>query len=231
MASIYLIRHGQASFDKDDYDQLSELGFVQANRLGKYLNSKLDSVDMVIAGAMRRHQETAQATLAQLTDHEVEEIVTQSCWNEFDHENVMATFNPEWSNSKVFRQYIYSQKDPEKTFIKLFHQAVGRWVSNQYFDYKENWPQFKQRIDSGFDKLLEKTSAKANILVFTSGGPISYLSQKLLDIPETNLLKTNKTLVNCGVTKIVTGKQLFLSSLNEHSAFEYNNYRHLITYK
>ena len=30
MAAIYLIRHGQASFGKADYDQLSEQGIKQA---------------------------------------------------------------------------------------------------------------------------------------------------------------------------------------------------------
>ena len=30
MATIYLIRHGQASFGAEDYDKLSELGCKQA---------------------------------------------------------------------------------------------------------------------------------------------------------------------------------------------------------
>ena len=33
MAIIYLIRHGQASFGADDYDQLSDLGRRQCLRL------------------------------------------------------------------------------------------------------------------------------------------------------------------------------------------------------
>ena len=34
MGTIYLIRHGQASFDSADYDQLSDLGQLQAAQLG-----------------------------------------------------------------------------------------------------------------------------------------------------------------------------------------------------
>ncbi|MFT6858462.1 MAG: broad specificity phosphatase PhoE, partial [Thalassolituus oleivorans] len=37
MASIYLVRHGQAGFDKLNYDQLSELGFAQGELVGKAL--------------------------------------------------------------------------------------------------------------------------------------------------------------------------------------------------
>ena len=37
MATIYLIRHGQASFGAEDYDKLSELGCRQAQVVGEYL--------------------------------------------------------------------------------------------------------------------------------------------------------------------------------------------------
>lgn len=37
MGSIYLIRHGQASFGADDYDVLSPTGIRQAEILGDHL--------------------------------------------------------------------------------------------------------------------------------------------------------------------------------------------------
>jgi hypothetical protein len=41
----------------------------------------------------------------------------------------------------------------------------------------------------------------------------------------------NWTLVNCGITKLIsTRKGAILSSLNEHSAFE-GDRKHLLTYK
>ncbi len=36
MTTIYLIRHGQASFGKSNYDELSENGEAQATLLGQY---------------------------------------------------------------------------------------------------------------------------------------------------------------------------------------------------
>ncbi len=36
MGTLYLVRHGQASFGADDYDQLSARGMEQAERLGQY---------------------------------------------------------------------------------------------------------------------------------------------------------------------------------------------------
>ena len=35
MPVIYLIRHGQASFGKEDYDQLSEPGWEQSRKIGR----------------------------------------------------------------------------------------------------------------------------------------------------------------------------------------------------
>ncbi|MEQ9737575.1 MAG: phosphoglycerate mutase family protein, partial [Algiphilus sp.] len=59
MGAIYLIRHGQASFGKADYDQLSSTGMQQASRLGEALSMRLPHPDVVVAGAMLRHQQTA----------------------------------------------------------------------------------------------------------------------------------------------------------------------------
>ena len=58
MGTLYLVRHGQASFGADDYDQLSALGRRQSVRLGEYLRSKGLSFDAVLTGTLRRHAQT-----------------------------------------------------------------------------------------------------------------------------------------------------------------------------
>ena len=40
MRLIYLVRHGQASFGKRDYDALSELGHEQSRLLGRALAAR-----------------------------------------------------------------------------------------------------------------------------------------------------------------------------------------------
>ena len=40
MGTLYLVRHGQASFGADDYDVLSPLGHQQALRLGEDFAAK-----------------------------------------------------------------------------------------------------------------------------------------------------------------------------------------------
>ena len=63
MGTLYLVRHGQASFGADDYDQLSDLGRRQSLRLGEYFAQKGVRFDGLIAGALRRHKQTMAAIL------------------------------------------------------------------------------------------------------------------------------------------------------------------------
>ena len=55
MGTLYLVRHGQASFGADDYDQLSPLGQQQAVRLGEYLRPKLQGqpIEAVMMGSLK----------------------------------------------------------------------------------------------------------------------------------------------------------------------------------
>ncbi len=59
MAAIYLIRHGQASFGKADYDQLSHKGTEQSQILGKYWQS-MSTPDKLYAGDLLRHGQTLE---------------------------------------------------------------------------------------------------------------------------------------------------------------------------
>ena len=58
MGTLYLVRHGQASFGAVDYDNLSDLGHQQAVRLGEYFKSKGLQFDGVLMGTLRRHAQT-----------------------------------------------------------------------------------------------------------------------------------------------------------------------------
>ena len=58
MGTLYLVRHGQASFGADDYDQLSPLGLQQAQRLGAHWLAHGQRFDTVLMGTLRRHAQT-----------------------------------------------------------------------------------------------------------------------------------------------------------------------------
>lgn len=230
MASIYLIRHGQASFGQANYDQLSDLGITQAAHLGASLKTRFGDFDQVYLGSMARHHQTAEACLGAM-GQEVEGLEVNPGWNEYDHENILACFDESFATPEGIQNFVKQQKNPKKAFETLFNDAMNRWMSNDYdSDYSESWQSFQDRVRGALTQATETPDAK-RIAVFTSGGPITLLSQYLLGVPAERIMHLNWTLLNCGVTKIVTtGNRLFLSSLNEHPHFEGDN-SHLISYK
>ncbi|MFP6819771.1 histidine phosphatase family protein, partial [Acinetobacter sp.] len=90
MTTIYLVRHGQASFGAESYDKLSPNGELQAKLLGQYLDKILKEEPYVVAGSMLRHQQTASFALAESFSDA--QIVTDHHWNEFNHQQVFAQY-------------------------------------------------------------------------------------------------------------------------------------------
>lgn len=230
MASIYLVRHGQASFGAEDYDALSELGMAQARQLGKVLFERIGTPDIVLSGTMLRHQQTRDLALA--SGHIQSASETQSLWNEYDHQAVLAAFEPRLKTAAGTRELLAQSDNPKTQFAGLFAQAMARWQSGQYQDYPESWQAFKSRVKTASTSLLATLKQHQVAVVFTSGGPISIIAQQLLGLSDDKILSLNWTLTNCGLSKIVkTPNRVILATLNEHSHFEKSDLRHMITYK
>jgi len=233
MATIYLIRHGQASFGQSNYDQLSELGVQQAIRLGEVTSQRLQLFDKVVLGTMKRHKQTAQSCLAGFgVQLENVNLHYDSAWNEYDLQAILAQLGPNFSTPETMITYLRKQQDPKKAFEFRFNQAIDRWIA--YGDgsaYPESWEQFKARVRGAFELTIKDAKKAKNIAVFTSGGPIALVTQDLLGVDDHKMVQVNWTLLNCGVSKVVsTGSRAFLASLNEHTHFESRDYKKYITY-
>lgn len=233
MAIIYLIRHGQASFGQDNYDRLSDLGHTQATRLGEVLSRRLDKFDAISLGSMYRHEETATNFLkAYDAGYAESNPQVNPGFNEYNHQEIMRVYRPEYSTARDMMVFIHQQDDPKAFFEQEFNAAMNRWISGKFDDqYSESWQDFNNRVHGALDSVIENNKASKSIAVFTSGGPISLISQSLLGVDAHRIMHMNWTLMNCGVTKVVTtGSRRFLASLNEHTHFEGADNKHLITY-
>jgi broad specificity phosphatase PhoE len=92
MGTLYLVRHGQASFGAADYDQLSELGGKQSERLGQYWRERGLRFDAVLTGTLRRHAQT-WAGIAAGAGYD-QKVLALEGLNEYDSEAVIATIHP-----------------------------------------------------------------------------------------------------------------------------------------
>lgn len=232
MSVIYLVRHGQASFGKEDYDLLSELGEQQATTLGNSLTKRLPADVMIFSGTMKRHHQTRDLAGLTETSNDVIEI---SDWNEYDHQEILRQFDSRMATAAGTKKALAEEKNPKEAFAQIFADATAKWQSGEYDqEYSETWIEFKRRVKNGLDTVIAKLQEeeKHTGVVFTSGGPISVIALQLLGLADERILAINWTLANCGVTKLVkTKNRLILSTLNDHGHFDYPELQHFITYK
>ena len=218
MATIYLVRHGQASFGKENYDQLSPRGWEQGRILGRWLAGKVEP-GAVFGGNLQRHRETVEAITTgygvSLPDMQVLEGL-----NEFDHLEVVERLRPEWADKQVMARDLASFPKPARAFHQAFEKAVARWVSGEFDqEYSETWHGFRQRVGHALDQLINLADG-ADVIVSTSGGPIAVIAQRLLELSDHKALEMNNVIANTSVSRI-------LYSGPRRSLAVFNNYSHL----
>lgn len=229
MGAVYLIRHGQASFGQANYDALSKAGVEQARILGEALGPRLPQVDAIVTGTMLRHHQTADACLQSMNlSPERREMPG---FNEYDHDELVARYEPRYADHAALAADLAEAPDPRRHFQAIFSKAMERWMSGRHDgEYAESWPAFQNRCNDAVTGLIAQLGASRTALVFTSGGPISAICQRLLRIEDHQAFRINWTLANCGVTKLIySERSVHLSTLNEHGHFE-GRHQKLITY-
>ena len=136
MGTIYLVRHGQASFDSADYDQLSELGQLQAAQLGAWFRARKIHLHGYFSGSMNRHLQTAQAFSS--TYGVLQEPVQISTLNEYDYETILQALIGQFDDSDVFEKQVMKNADPRKAFQQIFEKAIiPSWVQERRSGF--NW--------------------------------------------------------------------------------------------
>lgn len=219
MGEIYLVRHAQASFNSDDYDALSPTGHHQARHTAVRLANTL-KVDHIISGSMKRHLETAGAYRDALSSPPSLQI--EDGFNEFNHKEIIARFNPMWQDATQLKNFLNSDEMPRKKFIEIFLQALRRWMSGHHdAEYSESWPMFSERVNRSLSSIRDAAGSSKSTVVFTSGGPISTICQRLLRLDNDVMLDVNRNLVNASVTRVLyTNNKLSISYLNNYSHLE-----------
>jgi len=227
---LYLVRHGQASFAADDYDQLSELGFEQSRILGDALRRRIPRVDEVVLGTMRRHRQTAEACLGAMGVDAPPIVIPEL--DEYDHDEVVFQLEPRWRDRALMRAELDREEEPRRAFQRVFEKAVARWTTvSDASGYPEPFPAFETRCARALGQLTEGLGHSKTVLVFTSGGPIALMMGALIGLQGPDCLRLQWRLVNTGVSKVVVGRTgPTVGSLNEHAHLE-REAKRLITYR
>lgn len=202
MATLHLIRHGQASFGRSNYDKLSDHGWQQGRVTGRYLKQVM-APGALFRGDLERHRETAEA-IAEGFETGLPEARVDAAFNEFDHLEVLQRHRPEWADPQQMAADLGRAPSPRKAFQEAFSDSVERWVSGQFdHEYSETWAHFCGRVWQGLETALESAAGARDTLVITSGGPISVIVQRLLGLDDKQALELNAVMANTGITRVL----------------------------
>ena len=113
MGTLYLVRHGQASFGADDYDVLSAMGQQQAVRLGEYFKYKGLAFDAALTGTLNRQIDTFSGICQGMGV--APPVSHLAGLNEYDSHAVIATIHPhpleQPTSPEQYRNHIRLLKD------------------------------------------------------------------------------------------------------------------------
>jgi broad specificity phosphatase PhoE len=233
MSTIYFIRHGQASATEANYDRLSATGHHQSRLLGDHLKTLGLHFDAAVSGTLERQRDTALGVLERLTGApgpdglQIDPGFDESLIMNFIDRLLPDLVDKEPGLAEDFRNV----RTDNRAFKRLFKAAMLGWMAGDLgHPDLETYARFVGRIQEATRRLM--TAADENILVFTSGGPISTVMRWSLDLAPEVALDLNWRMPNSSVSVFQAGPdRISLLSYNSVAHLEPAGDQALITYR
>lgn len=170
MTEVYLVRHGQASFAAENYDQLSETGLLQARWLGEYFQQRGIGFDHFLSGDMQRHIQTLEGIFEGMQLPDSTEKTIRPGFNEYDFRALGLAYGKEFPNDELYQKVLTSPQD-KKLHYRFLHRVLIAWSDGRIADIAESWQDFQKRV---YNELLKLQRARLDkndrVLVVSSGG-------------------------------------------------------------
>ena len=193
MGTLYLVRHGQASFGAADYDQLSELGARQSRLLGDYWRQRGQRFDAVLTGTLKRHRQTFAGIADGLGD--LPTPMEMPGLNEYDSEALIRAIHP---------APLEKPRDAEmvRSHFRLLRTALQAWMRGE--TKPQGMPSYAE-FSAGVAQVLQApsdTAIELNLRIRNSAvtefsfNPKRHVLQTFnglphLDLPELSALVTS----------------------------------------
>src|SRR5215831_18649848 len=222
MATLFLIRHAQASFGTDDYDRLSLTGHKQAYVAGEYLHASAGAIDVIFSGTARRHLETADgiAKTVRTRDGKVPQIKVDARLNEVDAEGQFKHLVPLLSKTDAeIAQLAEEAKKSSRSYQKVLSRVFTHWQDLPAdYAHLESWPIFSRRVYGAITDAARSASSGANTVVVSSGGVIATVTQHVIGLPKSGAYPLFEAVLNCSITRFLhSGERISLASFNDYS--------------
>ena len=210
MGTLYLVRHGQASFGADDYDMLSPLGLQQAKRLGEYFKTKGIAFDAAFSGTLQRQISTLEGIFDGMGSKP--DAIRWPGLNEYDSHAVIAT---------VHAGKLEKPTSPEqyRHHFRLLKDGLTQWMNGVVSPVgMPSYSDFVLGVISALDHV--RKNCTGNVLLVSSGGPIATAVGHVLGCPPESTIELNLRIRNSSVTE-------FAFTPKRHMLVTYNTLPHL----
>lgn len=221
MGTLYLVRHGQASFGADDYDMLSPMGQQQALRLGEYFKDKGITFNAALTGTLKRQRQTF-AGICKGMGIELQ-ATPWTGLNEYNGEAVIATIHPE-KLPKANSPELY------RNHFRLLKKGLVSWMAG--VTSPEGMPSYSDFV-AGVTTALDhiRTNHEGNVLLVSSGGPIATAVGHVLGTSPETTIELNMRIRNASVTEFVfTPRRHILMTFNTLPHLDAPEYASWITH-
>lgn len=221
MPALILVRHGQASFGAEDYDQLSELGFRQAGIVAEALSERRVAPTTVACGDLLRQRQTA----APFSERSGATVTVDPRWNEYRSDDLLAVHSI--SDARLDGPQTVSTR----TFQALLEGGLRNWAdAGDATTAEESWPAFRARVDAAVLDAVGALGSGETAVAFTSAGTIAAACTTLLGGTFETFIQLNRVAVNTAATTIVSGASgRTVLSFNDHAHLQHED--GLITFR
>jgi broad specificity phosphatase PhoE len=223
MATLYLVRHGQASFAAENYDRLSALGRQQSVWLGEYFAERGIAFSRVVCGTLERQRQTARAILETtgcgLTAEE------HPGWNEYSGEALYKAYlGDDWARGRATGDV--------RAVYRTIRAALEAWSEGRLQGpLPETWSGFGERIAAAMQSACAGLPNDAMVLAASSGGAIARGVADLMQAPARAAIELNLQFRNSGFCEVFfSQRSMRLVSVNCIPHLDRPDRREAITY-
>ena len=229
MSKIIFIRHAQASYMAEDYDNLSNLGIEQSKSLGKYLDQENIYFDRVFAGPLKRHIQTFNHSSGEMLNGQIRIPIILDGLKEHNGPEALKIMYPKlsemYSEVKEWRAEMKARPELKKrNSLRIFKLFIEDWMAeNVKVDDPsvEPFSIWKEGVRNSLERIFSTIKSKETIGVFTSGGTIGAIIALALDIQD------GRKIANLNDSIRNTSMSIFHRSSQGFNVLSFNEIPHL----
>jgi len=231
MSTLYLVRHGQASFGTDNYDQLSALGREQVQVLAGYFAASDERIDGIYSGTLQRQRETAQIIAAALRP--TPPILIEPALDEYDGDAILREYAKSLNAEQRDAAGWPGLRTDRRKFQLFLERGARAWVEAQIeAPGMLTWQHFHSRIVAALDTIMRNEGRSKTLVISTSGGVIGTVVAHVLGLANHAGIELNWAVHNASITRLIySAEKISLSMFNGLPHLDCVGNREMITYR